>query len=183
MAEGGFFVRLEGKETVVGEFRRLKQKFKGEVRTVTNLRALQIQKDAKKALKGNGGGIDTGQYRATIQILRFLGGLGAEIGSEDFRSRWLEFGTGIYGPRGQPIRPKRGRFLVFKVKGGSTDSEGFEFADRDDRRSAGSNERLVFAREVRGRPATPHLIPAFEKGEVEYVNDIQKLMARLDAGL
>lgn len=28
---------------------------------------------------------------------------------------WVNEGTGIFGPRGQPIVPKRGRFLIFKI--------------------------------------------------------------------
>lgn len=52
---------------------------------------------------------------------------------------YQELGTGIYGPRGAPIRPKRARRLVFKPKG--------------------SNE-FVFARQVRGAPPQRYLTRA-----------------------
>lgn len=41
---------------------------------------------------------------------------------------WLEFGTGIYGPRRHPVVPRRAKFLRF----------------------AGRNGRIIFARSVRG---------------------------------
>lgn len=60
---------------------------------------------------------------------------------------WIEHGTGIYGPKKQPIRPKKGKYLVFKVK--------------DTTRPAPAGlpsyplgERPVFAKQVRGRPAS-----------------------------
>jgi hypothetical protein len=43
--------------------------------------------------------------------------------------RAVQEGTGIYGPSGAPITPKRGKFLVFEVNG-----------------------QLIFARSVRGSP-------------------------------
>lgn len=52
---------------------------------------------------------------------------------------YQELGTGIYGPRGAPIRPKRASRLVFKPKG--------------------SNE-FVFARQVRGTPPKRYLTRA-----------------------
>ena len=42
-------------------------------------------------------------------------------------SDWMRFGTGIYGPRGKPITPKRAKFLRFTTGG-----------------------RVVFAKSVRG---------------------------------
>lgn len=56
-------------------------------------------------------------------------------------------GTGIYGPKGVPIRPKKpGGWLVFKVKGAILPGKG--------RRAPSS---LVFAKEVRGVPPTPFM--------------------------
>lgn len=51
------------------------------------------------------------------------------VGSRLPYAIYQEKGTGIYGPRGAPIRPKRAKRLVFVPKGGS---------------------QVVFAREVRG---------------------------------
>jgi hypothetical protein len=63
----------------------------------------------------------------------------AMIGSALPYAIYQETGTGIYGPRGAPIRPKRGPYLVFTPKGGN---------------------KPVFARQVRGAPATRFLTKA-----------------------
>lgn len=49
-------------------------------------------------------------------------------------------GTGIYGPRGTPIKPKRSEYLVFRGRDGS----------------------LVFARQVKGMPGRPWLVNALK---------------------
>jgi hypothetical protein len=36
---------------------------------------------------------------------------------KDKQIRWVNNGTGIYGPTGQPIRPKSGEYLYFEVGG------------------------------------------------------------------
>lgn len=51
-------------------------------------------------------------------------------------------GTGIYGPTGQPIRPKKGKYLVFTGADGNT----------------------VFARSVKGQQGNPFLANAFRAG-------------------
>jgi hypothetical protein len=55
---------------------------------------------------------------------------------------WQDEGTGIYGPKGTPIRAKGGGVLAWEVTG---------------RRAAGAAQTasgMVFARSVRGAPAT-----------------------------
>lgn len=51
---------------------------------------------------------------------------------------WVHEGTGVYGPVGRPIRPTRGRYLVFRGRDGE----------------------WVFAREVRGMRGRPFLTDA-----------------------
>ncbi|MBA9005934.1 HK97 gp10 family phage protein [Thermomonospora cellulosilytica] len=53
---------------------------------------------------------------------------------------WLHEGTGIYGPRGRPIRPVRAQFLRFEVGG-----------------------RIVYARQVRGMPGDQWLVRALRQ--------------------
>lgn len=50
------------------------------------------------------------------------------VGTNVEYAKYQEFGTGIYGPRKAPIRPKRGKFLVFKGRDG----------------------KMIFAKQVRG---------------------------------
>lgn len=81
---------------------------------------------------------ESGQYEARIDRVP-TSKPGAVVQARDPKSWWIERGTGIYGPRRRPIRPKKGEFLVFRVP-----------------RAGGRREDgdLVFARQVRGRPAT-----------------------------
>lgn len=63
--------------------------------------------------------VDKGQLRASItsQIV-FRGGIPiGRVGTNVKHARWVHEGTGIYGPRGVPIRPKTAKVLVFKPKG------------------------------------------------------------------
>jgi hypothetical protein len=55
---------------------------------------------------------------------------------------YVQTGTGIYGPRGRPITPRRARFLVFEGRDG----------------------RLVFARQVLGQEAQPYLTRGLRRG-------------------
>lgn len=63
--------------------------------------------------------VDKGQLRASITShVVFRGGLPiGRIGTNVKHALWVHNGTGIYGPRGVPIRPKTAKVLVFKPKG------------------------------------------------------------------
>jgi len=65
-------------------------------------------------------------------------------------ARYVEEGTGLYGPRKRKIVPKRGKLLAWK--GGGSRLTG---------RGPGASWR--FARSVRGRKATPYLVPGAKK--------------------
>lgn len=58
---------------------------------------------------------------------------------------YVHEGTGVYGPRGRPIRPKRAQFLVFPSRRG------------------GGRGGLVFAREVQGQRPNPFLLEALRR--------------------
>lgn len=60
-------------------------------------------------------------------------------------AEWVEGGTGIHGPERRRITPKRGRYLVFRAKGPNPR------ASMTPGRAEGD---LVFAKSVRGRPAS-----------------------------
>ena len=68
----------------------------------------------------------------------------------------MELGTGIHGPKGRKIVPKKGKFLVFEGKDG-----------------------LVFARSVEGMKPQPFLRPAFNKVR----GDMGKILARVKRGI
>lgn len=86
--------------------------------------------------------VRTGNLRRTIRVgsvtakrANVVAGGTARVGY----AYYVEAGTGIYGPKGQPIKPKRARMLSWKTKSGR-----------------------VFAKSVRGRKATPYLVPGVQ---------------------
>jgi len=87
---------------------------------------------------------DSGEYAHKIDRIP-TSKPGALVRARDRKSRWIERGTGVYGPTGKPIRPKRGKYLVFRVP------KGAPLASMSGTRKPGD---LVYAREVRGRRAT-----------------------------
>lgn len=100
--------------------------------------AIRVQNEARRRCP-----VDTGTLRRSITFS--ISGLSPEtmsarVGSNVEYALAVEVGTGIYGPRGRPITPVRAQVLVFPGRGG----------------------RTVYARSVRGRPATPYLKPALD---------------------
>lgn len=65
-------------------------------------------------------------------------------------ARYVEEGTGIHGPRGKRIHPKRARALRWKAGGSRATGRG-----------PGSS--YVFAASVSGRKATPFLLPGVRR--------------------
>jgi hypothetical protein len=100
-------------------------------------RAVEVQNEARRLCR-----VDTGALRRSITFSITGSGtsMKATIGSNLDYSLAVETGTGIYGPKGSPIVPVHAQVLVFTTKTGT-----------------------VFARSVRGRPATPYLKPALQK--------------------
>lgn len=107
-------------------------------RTVLTRRAIQVQNEARRLCR-----VDTGTLRRSITYSvtgSSAASMQARIGSNLDYALAVETGTGIYGPKGNPIVPVKAQFLVFNTKSGT-----------------------VFARSVRGRRATPYLRPALEQ--------------------
>lgn len=88
--------------------------------------------------------VDKGIYRASLQYVIEVRGqvVILRVGSDLHYARYIAQGTGIYGPRGVPIRPVHRKMLKFKPKGSKT---------------------FVFARQVKGSPPNPHLIDALRR--------------------
>lgn len=105
-------------------------------RTELTLVAIRVHNEARRLCP-----VDTGNLRRTIGY-SIHGAtpetMSARVGSNAHYALAVEKGTGIYGPKGQPITPKKSNVLVFPGKGGT----------------------VVYARSVRGRKATPFLRPA-----------------------
>jgi hypothetical protein len=86
-------------------------------------RGLLVETAAKRNLAGVGGPkrIDTGRLRASIttQLVQDVGGGPVVvIGTNVKYALYVHEGTGIYGPKGRPIRPRRAKFLRFRPSRG-----------------------------------------------------------------
>ena len=91
-------------------------------------RGLAVETQAKRNLGGIDGPkrIDTGRLRASIHTTIVLrnGNPTALVGTNVKYAILVHDGTGIYGPRHRPIRPRRAKFLRFRPKG----KRGFVYA-------------------------------------------------------
>lgn len=103
--------------------------------------------------------VDDGPLRASLRT-KFEYGTRAVKGwvySDLEYSIYVHEGTGIYGPKGQPIRPKRGQYLVFEARNARTTPRG--------------RGNLVFAREVRGQRPNRFLLRALQAASPWPVDD------------
>lgn len=67
---------------------------------------------------------------------------------------YLEEGTGIYGPKGRPIRPVKAKALVFKING-----------------------QLIFAKEVKGMKARPIIKPTAQKNLPNLIKALERYLS------
>lgn len=104
-------------------------------------RGLRVESAAKVRISGHPKRVNTGRLRSTIKAvpIRRRGVPGSRIGTNVKYALLVHNGTGIYGPRHQPIRPKTKKFLRFIPKGGA---------------------HYVFAKSVRGMRPNPFLTDA-----------------------
>ena len=102
---------------------------------------LAVQREAAQLVPG-----DTGRLRSSIRVEvdRSSNPTWAKVGPNVFYGPYVEFGTGIYGPRRRPIVPVRRRFLSWV-----------------DRRTG----RRIFARSVRGSRPRPYMKPGLERAK------------------
>lgn len=130
----------------------------GAVANDLNRRALRVVNQAKRNLRA-AGLIDTGTLLNSIthDISVSRTGLTATVGTNLPYGRYLHEGTGIYGPKGQPIRPKNGKVLAWPTRGTSSVSAsrvpGRGVVTTRSQAASG----YAFARSVRGVPPTPFL--------------------------
>lgn len=89
-------------------------------------RGKRVEARAKQLLESTPRRVDTGRLRSSIntQLVTVGGQLAVRVGSNVFYALFVHEGTGVYGPKGAPIRPKRAKFLKFQPKG----AHGFVYA-------------------------------------------------------
>lgn len=107
--------------------------------------------EATRSLAVAGAPVDDGPLRASLRVhMEYTAAqVKAWVYSNLEYSIWVHEGTGIYGPRGAPIRPTRARFLVFEARNARTTPRG--------------RGNLVFARQVRGARPNRFLLRALQQ--------------------
>lgn len=113
---------MPGKVTVIRHSQQLaaiKSSPQGGVYRDLFRRAVKVQNRAKRNLERAPRRIDTGRLRSDIHIQMLIidGHVVARIGFNVFYGLFVHDGTGVYGPRGAPITPKRAKYLRFRPKG------------------------------------------------------------------
>lgn len=105
-------------------------------------RGKKVEAKAKRNLERAPRRIDTGHLRSSIhtELLTLNGVPAVRVGTKVFYAVYVHEGTGIYGPRGTPIRPVTAKFLSWKKKGG----------------------QRIFARQVKGMKPNPFLRDALD---------------------
>lgn len=93
--------------------------------------------------------VDEGILRASVTsaVTTSAAEVRGRVGTGLIYGLYLHEGTGIYGPRGTPIRPIHRQFLRFEVKSGT---------------AARGRRPVVFARQVRGVPGDKWLLRALQ---------------------
>ena len=104
-------------------------------------KADKVQDLARKNLLRPPGGFDTGALAKSIKVtqVHIDGAIAFRVGTDLPYWRYVHDGTGIYGPTGQPIRPKHAKALRWRGPGGEA----------------------IFARQVKGMRPNPFLRDAF----------------------
>lgn len=93
-------------------------------------------------------------------ILPEVRGLNALVKVNEKYGRYIEGGTGIYGPSGMAITPKRGKALMF-TSGGKT----------------------IFVKSVKGMRGRPFFKPGIEQSLTYIHQQFQQVLALLTTGL
>lgn len=107
--------------------------------------------------------VDKGAGRASIDYLVIVAAgtrVTFRVGTDIEYMLYQHEGTGIYGPRGRPIRPVTRQFLRFPVKGVFGPVMGTPKGRAGKRKGRGN---IVFARQVRGVPPSPFLVDALKE--------------------
>lgn len=113
---------------------------------------LLTEKEWKGRLVPGVRGYQTGHYSRSItsdvQQVRLSNGasIRGSIGTNVFYGRYLEEGTGLYGPRNRWIEPVTAKALRFPQPG----NKGFTLAGRRRSGRAGAMAKYVYAKRVRG---------------------------------
>lgn len=139
------------------QVRRLATDANGDVRKAFDRLGGRVTRQAKRNLSaGPTRAVDTGALRASIAYEVTVRGdtITVRIGSGEKHALFVHEGTGIYGPKGTPIRPKRAKVLRFLSSRSA--SSGF---------IGPGGQGFVFVKEVKGMRPRPYLTKALERAK------------------
>lgn len=119
--------------------------------------------------------VRTGHLRRTItHIVEVIGNvISGAVGTDVLYGRWVDEGTGIYGPKHHVIVPKTKRALSFPEPG----NRGFTAAGRVRSGKAGRNARFVTVRSVKGIKPREFFEKAIERTRTTWMQDLQQIPA------
>ena len=131
----------------------------GESARAINQSLVALQRTAKDLAP-----VDSGRLRSSLQITParrlephlIAGSLGTAVKYAPF----MEQGTGIYGPSGQPITAKNGKFLRFQI-----------------------GSKVIFAKSVRGSKGRFFMRGALEQNNLAIQNYFQSALNNVTAAL
>lgn len=121
--------------------------------------ALLLEIRARAVLNLHGVAWDTGNLARSIAVAVDPGGLNGSVFTTTGYGGWVEIGTGLYGPHKTRIVPKVKKALAWPDKGGYLAATGY----KKPRKASTWGKFMIVRRSVKGRKATPYLIPAVEE--------------------
>lgn len=132
-----------------------------DVKVITNLKTKEVEdkvnratrqglKDTITDIANDAKKLSPRKFGHNSSSIKFEVGPGGEVAKKEGEGAvystsgyggFLEVGTGLFGPSKAMITPKTAKMLVWETRGGE----------------------LIFAKAVKGRPATPYFKPALDK--------------------
>jgi len=106
-----FEILLSGGKELNAKFQLAKRAVENGNKKMLDVATLMVQGKAKEYAP-----VDKSTLRKSI--LREFDSDTGKVGSNLEYAKYQEFGTGIYGPKGTPIVPKRAKMLAWKSKSG-----------------------------------------------------------------
>jgi hypothetical protein len=161
-------------------------------RYVRSLAARYPQQNPKTAYRRTG---TLGRSVAVGEVAGNESALRVEVGTNLHYAPYVEYGTGIYGPKGQPIRPKSAKALAWRatggalaragLKGGKLIAMGIALRKGKPRRWKKHDAYMMFARSVKGFPGWHFMRNAFaDTGAQKYfIGRLEAMFARIQERL
>lgn len=106
-----FSISLDGALELGKRFQNAPKAVEAGSKAMLDTATLMVQGKAKELAP-----VDKSTLRKSI--LREVTADFGKVGSNIPYAKYQEFGTGVYGPKGSPIVPKRAKFLAWQSKGG-----------------------------------------------------------------